>query len=115
MSMPVQKTARELTVLGAVQGIGFRPFVAGLASDLGITGTVQNNGGIVTIFAEGTQKAMEQFVHRLFSNPPPGAFVLDVQSRPVRTKGLKDFQIVPSSRLSTEIPVFPPDLPLRCV
>ena len=112
MSMPVQKTARELTVLGAVQGIGFRPFVAGLASDLGITGTVQNNGGIVTIFAEGTQKAMEQFVHRLFSNPPPGAFVLDVQSRPVRTKGLKDFQIVPSSRLSTEIPVFPPDLPL---
>ncbi len=117
MSAPVQKTARELTVLGAVQGVGFRPFVAALACELGITGTVQNNGGIVTIFAEGTQKAMERFVHRLFSNPPTGALVLDVRTREIPAKGLADFRILPSVCRSQEIPVFPPDLPLcgRCL
>ncbi len=117
MSTPVQKTAEEIMVLGAVQGVGFRPFVAALACELGITGTVQNNGGIVTIFAEGTQKAMERFVHRLLSNPPPGALVLDVRTKEVPAKGFADFRILPSTRCSKEIPVFPPDLPLceRCL
>ena len=112
MSSVSPKTAREFTVLGAVQGVGFRPFVSNLACDLGITGTVQNNGGIVTIFAEGTQEAMDQFFHRLLLNPPKGALVLDIQSKVVMPKGYLDFQIISSGNSFEEIPVFPPDLPL---
>lgn len=112
MSSVSPKTAREFTVLGAVQGVGFRPFVSNLACDLGITGTVQNNGGIVTIFAEGTQEAMDQFFHRLLFNPPKGALVLDIQSKVVMPKGYLDFQIISSGNSFEETPVFPPDLPL---
>ncbi|MDD6578317.1 MAG: acylphosphatase, partial [Lachnospiraceae bacterium] len=39
----------EITVYGMVQGVGFRPFVAGLADEIGISGNVRNSGGIVHI------------------------------------------------------------------
>jgi hydrogenase maturation protein HypF len=45
-----------VTVLGIVQGVGYRPFVARLAKDTGITGTVQNNGGVVHIQAQGDEE-----------------------------------------------------------
>lgn len=106
------KTARELKILGVVQGVGFRPFVAELADSLGIAGTVQNNGGIVTILAEGTAQAMDDFIHRLSSNPPAGAQVLDIRSQEIPVRGYSGFQIIGSSHNNTEIPVFPPDLPL---
>lgn len=37
--------AREMTVTGVVQGVGFRPFVYGLATRLGLTGWVLNHSG----------------------------------------------------------------------
>ena len=39
------------TVFGIVQGVGYRPFVAGLAEEAGISGFVRNCGGIVEINA----------------------------------------------------------------
>ncbi len=38
----------RITVYGMVQGVGFRPFVARLAEEMGIGGIVRNSGGIVT-------------------------------------------------------------------
>ena len=57
----------EITVLGMVQGIGFRPFVARLAGSLSVTGSVRNSGGIVKIIATASQEAMDEFIHRLVS------------------------------------------------
>lgn len=55
----------KITVYGRVQGVGFRPYVAELAEQLGISGTVCNSGGIVTIHASGTEEALNGLVHRL--------------------------------------------------
>jgi hydrogenase maturation protein HypF len=44
---------RALDVTGVVQGVGFRPFVHGLASRLKLSGFVTNNAGGVQIEIEG--------------------------------------------------------------
>ena len=65
----------RITVLGVVQGVGFRPFVAECARALSIRGSVCNSGGVVRIEAYGTKEAMEELVHRLRSCAPPAARV----------------------------------------
>ena len=67
--------AKEITVYGRVQGVGFRPFVARTAGALHLTGTVQNAGGIVVIHAAGAKEALDELVHRLSMCPPEGARV----------------------------------------
>ena len=51
MDIPMER--RAITVLGIVQGVGFRPFVHGLASRLGLGGFVKNQAGRVLIEVEG--------------------------------------------------------------
>jgi hydrogenase maturation factor HypF (carbamoyltransferase family) len=36
---------------GRIQGVGFRPFVCTLANELGVSGSVRNQGGQVEIVA----------------------------------------------------------------
>jgi [NiFe] hydrogenase maturation protein HypF len=102
----------SIFVLGVVQGVGYRPFVARLAAQLGVTGAVRNNGGVVEITASAKQQAMENFLHRLKSQQPPGADVMRVLSEPVPEQAFDGFRIIPSSADSGETPLIPPDLPL---
>lgn len=50
---------------GAVQGVGFRPFVYNLANKLGIKGYVLNNGKGVYIEAEGSEESLKDFIIRI--------------------------------------------------
>ena len=56
MSTPAVRRAR-LRVQGTVQGVGFRPHVHRLASELGLAGFVRNDPAGVTIEAEGPTAA----------------------------------------------------------
>src|SRR5918996_667346 len=71
-------TARRLEVHGAVQGVGFRPYVVRLATRLGLTGWVQNAGGHVVIEAAGTPDALAALAQRLPAEAPPQATVSSV-------------------------------------
>ena len=71
-SLPV---ARSLHVEGVVQGVGFRPFVWRLASELGLTGRVRNAAGRVEIEAAGPVAALDAFARRLLTDAPPRARV----------------------------------------
>jgi len=70
----------EITILGVVQGVGYRPFVAALAEQLHIKGSVRNSGGVVRIDAFGDAEAMDNFICRLRSYAPPAARVDRVQA-----------------------------------
>ena len=54
----------KLAVRGAVQGVGFRPFVFRLAKELKLAGWVNNSPQGVFIEAEGPRAALEQFLLR---------------------------------------------------
>ena len=75
-----QATARvEFTVVGVVQGVGFRYFAWREASDLGLTGWVENQAdGSVHGIAEGTGSVLDAFLERL-AEGPPAALVRDLR------------------------------------
>jgi hydrogenase maturation protein HypF len=62
---------RAIAVHGVVQGVGFRPFVYGLASRIGLHGFVQNQSGGVLIEVEGEAKSLDRFLTALTSELPP--------------------------------------------
>ena len=59
-----------LKIQGAVQGIGFRPFVYRLATELRLTGWVNNNAQGVAIAVEGNQQQLDLFLERLQAEKP---------------------------------------------
>ncbi len=61
-------TGRLLQVRGLVQGVGFRPYVWRLASELGLRGWVRNDGAGVTIAVDGPQ--VPEFLNRLPNEAP---------------------------------------------
>jgi acylphosphatase len=79
---PATDRARlDATVLGRVQGVGFRFFAIREAMDLGLDGWVQNTpAGTVHAVAEGPRGDLERFVARL-QDGPPGAVVERVLTR----------------------------------
>ena len=56
----------RITVTGAVQGVGYRPFVIRLCSLLGLDGDVRNSGGIVKIRLNCDKKTAWELKERLF-------------------------------------------------
>ena len=60
---------------GAVQGVGFRPFVYRLAQDLSLRGWVINNSSGVEIEVEGKVQLLEEFLLRLQTEKPPLAHI----------------------------------------
>ena len=65
----------RVVVRGAVQGVGFRPFVYRLASDLALDGWVTNSPQGVFAEFEGTRPALEACLLRLTRDRPPRAVV----------------------------------------
>jgi len=93
---PADCQRRRLDVAGVVQGVGFRPFVFGLARRHGLSGFVLNTGGGVTIEAEGTSRQLDAFAAALVAEAPPLARVRSVAAVPVAPRGPSEFVIAPS-------------------
>lgn len=62
-----------------VQGVGFRPFVARLATSLNLTGSVSNTGRGVEIDLTGEPTALEAFLEGLKNDPPPMALLTGLE------------------------------------
>ncbi len=104
----------KIHVTGAVQGVGYRPFVAGLAQQFHISGYVQNFGGDVDILASCDDScALQGFVDAIRTTGPTGSIVLRVTCEEAEGEvlGESGFAIRTSKETSLkELPVFPPDL-----
>ncbi|MEU8547632.1 carbamoyltransferase HypF [Streptomyces roseoverticillatus] len=87
---------RRLVVRGTVQGVGFRPFVHGLAHELGLSGHVVNLAGGVVTEVEGTPEPVQAFCERLTTAPPPLAVIASVSQLNLPVAGSAGFAILPS-------------------
>ncbi|MGZ4387369.1 MAG: carbamoyltransferase HypF [Gaiellaceae bacterium] len=79
--------------MGVVQGVGYRPFVYGLAQRLGLGGYVLNDGTGVLVEAEGDAAALDSFVAGLRDDAPPLARVEQVVAEAVPRLGERVFAI----------------------
>lgn len=87
------QTRLKLAVRGAVQGVGFRPFVFRLATELGLRGWVNNSPQGVFIEAEGARARLDQFLSRLEKEKPPRSSIQSLEASWLDAAGYAEFQI----------------------
>ncbi len=80
-----------------MQGVGFRPYVHGLAGRLGLSGWVGNDTAGVFVEVEGTEQAVSEFLTVLPAQAPPLAVVEQVRTSPLVPTGEQGFHIVASN------------------
>lgn len=94
----MEKTAVILRVYGIVQGVGFRPFVARLAAEHGLMGSVCNKGPYVEIYLEGEESPIKLFSEELITKAPPRSAILKVDGEHTEPKGAESFEIIESAK-----------------
>ncbi|MEI6350649.1 MAG: carbamoyltransferase HypF [Verrucomicrobiota bacterium] len=70
----------RVTICGAVQGVGFRPWVYQLAGELGLAGWVNNTAQGVVIELEGSRPNIERFLLRIEPEKPAHSFIQSLES-----------------------------------
>ncbi len=100
----------RLTVTGVVQGVGFRPFVYGMALEHQLFGFVGNDSGGVFIELEGPAAAISSFREKLIASPPPLAHIESVTSEDLAIRGDSEFIIVHSQNQAAKNTLISPDI-----
>jgi hydrogenase maturation protein HypF len=90
------KQCLSLKIEGIVQGVGFRPFVYQLATELGLTGWVNNSSAGVSIEVEGDRPILEIFLTRLQQEKPYLAKIQQIKVYWEDFVGYNDFRITNS-------------------
>ncbi len=88
---------RRYRARGVVQGVGFRPFVHGLATRLELGGYVRNDGDGVVIEVEGPVGALDAFTIALQEEAPRLARLETLDAERLRALGERSFTIAASS------------------
>ncbi|MGC8470465.1 MAG: acylphosphatase, partial [Acetobacteraceae bacterium] len=91
----------RIAITGAVQGVGFRPFVYRLAQEAGLSGSVRNTGAGVLIEAEGAASALAGFLDRLARDTPAHAVVTGREVARMDALGTEGFTVAPSAAEDT--------------
>ncbi|GAB4546108.1 MAG: carbamoyltransferase HypF [Anaerolineales bacterium] len=97
-------------VSGIVQGVGFRPFVYGLAERFALRGWVSNNSAGVDMQIEGEEQAVQNFLRQLAAEKPPLAVIdaLDTEDAPV--ENFSSFEILRSTSIEGAFQPVSPDV-----
>lgn len=90
-----QSAIRRMRVVihGAVQGVGFRPFVYRLATSLDLRGWVRNDSQGVFLEVEGEEGDLRDFLHRLEQEKPAISFIQSLESTLLDAVGFTRFEI----------------------
>lgn len=100
----------RLGVRGAVQGVGFRPFIYRLATELALVGWVNNAPQGVWIEVEGDRAKLEEFQARLAAEKPPRSFMQSCEATWLDPAGYDGFVIRASDTLGGKAALVMPDI-----
>jgi hydrogenase maturation protein HypF len=107
---PPESLRAKITVHGAVQGVGFRPFVYRLATQLRLDGWVLNSSQGVFIEVEGALDLLHVFLTRLEKEKPPLAIIQSLESSFLDTVGYQGFEIRYSDDTGPKTALILPDI-----
>lgn len=102
--------AQRILLSGHVQGIGYRPALARLASELGLVGWVRNTSQGIEVHAEGPDSQVEKFIEQCLDRRPAHGVVTSKKNYDVGVEHLSDFRILHGSNQRTLSTPIPPDL-----
>ncbi len=100
----------RVTLHGAVQGVGFRPFVYRLATELSLPGWVTNSSAGLLIEVEGPASATAVFLERLETDRPPASVILTREVSWLAPIGFALFEIRESAHGESPTAAILPDL-----
>jgi hydrogenase maturation protein HypF len=100
----------KVTVFGAVQGVGFRPFVYRLAAELHLNGWVLNSSQGVFIEVEGPLHLLKTFLARLEKERPPLAIIQSLECSFLDAVGYERFEIRYSEQAGPKTALILPDI-----
>jgi len=100
----------RIEVRGAVQGVGFRPFVYQCAKTLGLAGWIENTTFGVRIEAEGEADAVAALLRMIEETPPPNASIVSVEVADQKPREEHIFVIRDSASQGARIAQILPDL-----
>src|SRR5271157_3129350 len=100
----------KVHITGIVQGVGFRPFVYGLATRLGLSGWVRNTSAGVDIEVDGPEDNLNFFLKALKDELPPLARIDSLKVAWRAPAGFQGFEIVASETLEGAFQPISPDV-----
>src|SRR5579864_3228256 len=100
----------RITLRGAVQGVGFRPFVYRLATEMALTGWVLNSSAGLVVEVEGPGEALGRFADRLEREKPAASVVNVRESAWIAVENSTRFEILASDHESAKTVNVLPDL-----
>lgn len=100
----------HIAVRGAVQGVGFRPFVYRLASEMQLPGWVLNSPQGVFIEVEGEKDKLVEFLFRLEKEKPAPSFIQSLEFSFLDPLSFRRFEILPSDSNGSKSALVLPDI-----
>jgi hydrogenase maturation protein HypF len=100
----------RITLRGAVQGVGFRPFVYRLATEMSLTGWVLNSSSGLVVEVEGTPEELRTFEQRIENERPKASVITTHESSWLPAQGSTKFEIHHSEADSAKSVNVLPDL-----
>lgn len=109
-SVSTRPVRHLIRVTGVVQGVGFRPFVHRLATELGLSGHVGNDVDGVFVEVEGPPDDVGSFGARLGAEAPPLARITSIETTVMPRRGESGFEVVESRALRSGRTFVSPDV-----
>jgi hydrogenase maturation protein HypF len=100
----------KIAIRGAVQGVGFRPFVYRLATQMNLPGWIRNTSAGVFIELEGSKTDLETFLRQLEIEKPTHSFIQSVEVSYLDLFGFNKFEIRESESSGAASALILPDI-----
>lgn len=97
-------------IKGLVQGVGFRPFVYRIATELGLIGEVENRNDGVFIKINCDENALSHFIDIIKKTAPPASGIESIDTIETKFQNFPDFRIVKSNTVSNRVTEVSPDI-----
>ncbi len=104
------KQRLRLTLRGAVQGVGFRPFVYRVATEMLLHGWVLNSSSGLVVEVEGSTEELKRFEQRIEAERPKASVITARESAWLPLQGFSSFEIHHSENDSAKSVNVLPDL-----